>query len=107
MTNPRRLEVGSHIYLPFERPEQMVGEHEDGTYRVLVAAAPGEAELLAVKKWLDGMSIDGKLVAESPSGSQRLYRLEIRGLDSRDDAIRAASLVLAAYSRERGPRGTV
>lgn len=107
MTNPRRLEVGSHIYLPFERPEQMVGEYEDGTYRVLVAAAPGEAELLAVKKWLDGMSIDGELVAESPSGSQRLYRLEIRGLDSRNDAIRAASLVLAAYSRERGPRGTV
>ncbi len=107
MTNPRRLEVGSLIYLPFERPEQMVGERrEDGTYRVLVATAPGEAELLAVKAWLEGMSIDGELVAERPSGSQRLFRLEIRALDSRDDAIRAASLVLAAYSRERGPRGT-
>jgi general secretion pathway protein A len=106
MTNPRQLEVGSLIYLPFERPEQMVGEREDGTYRVLVATAPGEAELLAVKAWLEGMAIDGKLVAERPSGSQRLFRLEIRALESRDEAIRAASLVLAAYSRERGPRGT-
>jgi len=106
--DPRRLAVGAHIFLPFRSAEQMVGVDRDGSYRVLLAAAPRLDRLEAVRSWVGKVASGVELGTSTVHGVQTEYRLFAIGLANREDALNLAARLLAEYSRASGRRsGTV
>lgn len=101
IVDPRNLEVGAHIYLPFQRPDQMVRSGPGGTYTVLVAVSPQEPILESVRDWLATIVTGADVAMSKGSGAQSIFQVQIVGLKSRDEALRVASQVLAAYGRSR------
>jgi nucleoid-associated protein YgaU len=100
--DPRNLEAGSHIYLPFQRPDQMVQGAENGTYHVVVAIAPQQARLEQVRDWIKGLVPGAQVTtATAESAGDKEYRLQIVGLTSRETALGLASDILAEYGRSR------
>jgi nucleoid-associated protein YgaU len=100
--DPRNLEAGSHIYLPFQRPDQMVQGAENGTYHVVVAIAPQQARLEQVRDWIKGLVPSAQVTtATAESAGDKEYRLQIVGLTSRETALGLASDILAEYGRSR------
>ncbi len=101
INDPRNIEVGAHIYLPFQRPDQMVRSGPGGTYTVLVVVSPKEPILEAVRSWLATVVTGAEVAMSKGGGAQSIFQLQIVGLKSRDEALRVASQVLAAYGRSR------
>ncbi|MFQ5352267.1 MAG: LysM peptidoglycan-binding domain-containing protein, partial [Candidatus Binatia bacterium] len=106
--DPRRLAVGAHIFLPFLTAEQMVGVDRDGSYRVLLTAAPRLDSLDAIRSWVGKVARGVELGTSTVRGTETVYRLFAIGLDSREAALNLAAQLLGEYSRAsiRG-RGTV
>jgi len=99
--DPRVLEVGAHIYLPFQRPDQMVVSAGDEAYSVVVAVSPRQAGLAQVRQWLDAVLTGLQLSTSEVGDGQPMFRLEITGIDSRDEALSLASEILAEYGKAR------
>jgi len=99
--DPRRLEVGAHIYLPFQRPDQMVRTADNGSYDVVVAVSPQQFPLEPVRDWLRSVIQDAEMSISKVGGAQAVYQLQVLGLSSRDRALEVASDILAEYGRSR------
>jgi general secretion pathway protein A len=98
--DPRRLDVGSRMYLPWQRAEQMVGEASDGTYTVVVAVAPTESRLAPARRWVSTLVPDARLLsAEADLG----YQLRVVGVPSRDEALQLAARLLREQGRVKEP----
>jgi len=103
--DPRHLDVGSHIYLPWQRPEQMVSPGGDGTYNVLLAISPRESLLGPVRAWVETLSPRADFSTSTINGSERIYQLRLVGLPSREAALRFAANLLEQPAHVRRPRG--
>jgi hypothetical protein len=101
--DPRHLEVGAHIYLPFQRPEQMVLAGAEGSYRVLLAVAPEESRLAPVRAWVESIMSAPRFTTSVVSGAERSFQLHAVGLLSREAAIELATAVLEAHDRRKRP----
>ncbi len=100
--DPRNLEAGSHIYLPFQRPDQMVRAADNGTYHVIIAIAPQQTRLEQVREWVKSFVPGVELTTVTASGGgEGGYQLQIVGVASRDAALGLASDILAEYGRTR------
>ena len=92
--DPRHLDVGGYIYLPWQRPEQMVGEGSDGTYSILLAVSPVQSRLGAVRRWVESLVPHATFTTAVVNGAERMYQLRLIGLSSRESALQFATDLL-------------
>lgn len=93
--DPLKLEVGSTVFLPFSRPEQMVSRDSTG-FRVLLASGPDLATVAPVETWARTFAGD---VRVTRSASQ--HEVYVVGLASESAAVGLATGLL-----ERSPGTT-
>jgi len=108
ISDPQRLIVGAQIYLPYQRPDQMV-RSDGSSYRVVLAVSPRSEYLAAAEAWVRKVAPAANIArarVHGPGGMQELY---IRELPSRDAALSMATVILAEYGRllSGESRGTV
>jgi type II secretory pathway predicted ATPase ExeA/LysM repeat protein len=91
--DPLKLEVGSTVFLPFSRPDQMIAR-EGGGYRVLLASAPSRQGLSSLEVW--ARSLGGEIrVGQSDAGpGGKQYELYVAGLPSESAALDLATSLL-------------
>jgi hypothetical protein len=103
--DPRHLEVGAHIYLPFQRPEQMVLTGEEGSYRILLAVSPEKGRLAPVRAWIESFIGNAQFTTSTVSGAERSYHLHLVGLASREAALEFANEILTQHDQLRRSGG--
>ena len=103
--NPRRLDIGDHLFLPFSKPDRMVTPDRRGGYRVLLSSSPNSDLADFTAAWLKRVIPGAVIETEASGGPEARYRLYATGLASREAAMAAASRILGEYSRLRGRRG--
>ena len=64
-----------------------------------------EPVLEPVRQWLGDVVGSAEVATSKGGGSQSIFQIEILGLKTRDEALRIASQILAAYGRSRHARG--
>jgi phage tail protein X len=91
--DPLKLEVGSTVFLPFSRPDQMIAR-DPGGYRVLLAVAPSRQGLASLEGW--ARSLGGEIrVGKATTGEGReQYELYVAGLPSESAALDLATSLL-------------
>ena len=99
--DPRHLDVGNHIYLPFQRPEQMVLSGEEGSYRILLAISPEQSRLAAVRAWIESFIDNAQFTTSTVNQGERAYQLQLIGLSSRESALEFATEILAHQDQRR------
>jgi hypothetical protein len=99
--DPRHLDLGNHIYLPFQRPEQMVLSGEEGSYRVLLAISPEQSRLAAVRAWIESFIDNAQFTTSTVTQGERAYQLQLIGLRSRESALEFATEILAHQDQRR------
>ncbi|RMD82498.1 MAG: AAA family ATPase [Candidatus Dadabacteria bacterium] len=97
ITDPRHLEVGTRVFLPFVRADQMVESGERG-FRLILASAPDAASLAVAQAWVMRMlpQLDLEIVP-GRSGQEQLLVAE--GIPSRDAARALAEALLEARAK--------
>ncbi len=104
IADPRRLEVGSFLYLPFLNAEQMVQPTGDGSFRVLLAESPDEATVRGVASWVTGVLPGASLDTVVRGRTAPVRMLYATGFGSRGEAVSAAATVLQRYGGGIGRR---
>ncbi len=105
IVDPRRLEVGSHIYLPFLSPEQMVRSGGTEGYKVLLAETPDAASLAQVALWVESVLPGVRFARETKGSGRPVEILYAVGFGSRSDALAAARTVMSRYEGYRAESG--
>ncbi|RMF25727.1 MAG: LysM peptidoglycan-binding domain-containing protein [Deltaproteobacteria bacterium] len=98
--DPRHLEVGSRVVLPFVRADRMVQRGEGGQgFRVILAAAPDAMSLAPTQSWAHSVlpTLDLRVV-QGPSRSGELL-LVAEGIPSRQAAKSMADVLLEAHQK--------
>jgi general secretion pathway protein A len=94
--DPRRLIVGAHVYLPFQRAERMVHADSDDTYRVLLAVSPKRSLLEETRSWIKGLGENVQLGTATVEDTGTLYHLYAIGIRNKRDAVALAERVLSS-----------
>jgi general secretion pathway protein A len=90
--DPLKLEVGSTVFLPFNRPDQMVS-HDATGYRVLLASGPTPTSVADVEAWARTFAGQVEL-ATAKSQGQIQHLVYVVGLASESAAIGLATGLL-------------
>jgi general secretion pathway protein A len=98
INDPKKLEVGTHIYLPYQRPDQMV-RSDGSSYRVVLAVSPRSDYLASAEAWVKTVAPGAEIARTKVRGRGGFEELYIRGLPSRDAALSLATVILAEYGR--------
>ncbi len=105
--DPRRLEVGDYVYLPFLSPEQMVKAEGDGTYSVLLVESPDRAPVEQAAEWVRAAFPGVEMRDVTVGRSTPVRMLYSVGFASKSHAVEGARDILAHFTGHRGgqPRG--
>jgi len=105
--DPLKVEVGSTVFLPFSRPDQMIGR-EGGGYRVLLAAAPTREGLSSLEQWARGIGRDIRVSKGTAARGRASYELYVAGLPDESTAFALATSLLepSTTALEAPPRRT-
>ncbi len=88
--DPLRLEVGSTVFLPFSRPEQMVRKESAG-YRVVLVSGTSRERLEEVGRWASAAGGEVRMTSTSGGTGPVLYEISIVGLPSESAALSMAT----------------
>jgi general secretion pathway protein A len=91
--DPLKLEVGSTVFLPFSRPDEMIGR-EGGGYRVLLAAAPTRQGLSGLESWARGIGHEIRVGKATIGQGRTTYELYVAGLPDESAALDLATSLL-------------
>ncbi|HET9062873.1 MAG TPA: AAA family ATPase [Candidatus Binatia bacterium] len=91
--DPLKLEVGSTVFLPFSRPDQMIGREGSG-YRVLLAAAPTRQGLAGLEGWARGIGREIRIGKSTVGLGRTTYELYVAGLPDESAALDLATNLL-------------
>lgn len=93
INDPLKLEVGSTVFLPFSRPDQMIGREGSG-YRVLLAAAPTRQGLAGLESWARGIGREIRIGQSTVGQGRTAYELYVAGLPDESAALDLATSLL-------------
>ncbi len=88
--DPSHLDVGSTVFLPFSRPEQMIRRDTNG-FRVVLASGTSRERLEAVGRWANTVASEVRMTSSSASSGPVLYEVSIIGLPSEAAALSLAT----------------
>jgi phage tail protein X len=88
--DPLRLEVGSTVFLPFSRPEQMIRKESAG-YRVVLVSGTSRERLEEVGRWASVAGGEVRITSTSSGAGPVLYEISVVGLPSESAALSMAT----------------
>jgi phage tail protein X len=88
--DPLRLEVGSTVFLPYSRPEQMVRKESAG-YRVVLVSGTSRERLEEVGRWASAAGGEVRMTSTTAGVGPVLYEVSIVGLPSESAALSVAT----------------
>lgn len=100
--DPLKLEVGSTVFLPFSRPDQMIGR-EGGGYRVLLAAAPTRQAIAGLEGWARGIGREIRIGTATVGKGRTMYELYVAGLPDESAAFDLATSLLGPIAAAVNP----
>jgi general secretion pathway protein A len=102
--DPLKLEIGSRVFLPFSRPDQMISRDATG-YRLLLASGPSRADVAAVADWARTFSSDVRVSTTGAAGGQ-VHEVHVGGLTSEVTAVSLAVTLLEQATSGKTPQRT-
>ena len=88
--DPLRLPVGSTVFLPYSRPDQMV--RKDGSsYRIVLASGTSRERIEELARWATAIAGELRLMSSTTSTGPVLYELSVVGIPSEAQALRLAT----------------
>jgi general secretion pathway protein A len=91
--DPLKLEVGSTVFLPFSRPDQMIAREGSG-FRVLLASAPSRQGLAGLEAWARNLGGEIRIGKSEVDPGRQQYELYVAGLPSESAALDLATSLL-------------
>jgi general secretion pathway protein A len=88
--DPLKLEVGSTVFLPYSRPEQMVRKESAG-YRVVLVSGTSRERLEEVSSWASAAGGEVRMTSSTSGVGPVLYEVSIVGLPSESVALSVAT----------------
>ena len=91
--DPLRLEVGSMVFLPYSRPDQMVHREASG-FRVVLASGTSRERLEELARWASTIAGEVRLTSSAGGAGPVLYELSVAGISSEAKALSLATTLL-------------
>lgn len=91
--DPLKLEVGSTVFLPFSRPDEMIAREGSG-YRVLLASAPSRQGLASLEGWARSLGGEIRIGKSTIGQGRQQYELYVAGLPDESAALDLATSLL-------------